>query len=89
MVLDPETKRKVIDKVKLHDNDTGSPEVQIALLTERINKLLDHLKIHKKDYHSRRGLLVLIGRREKLLRYLRKYDPRRYEILVKTLNISK
>jgi small subunit ribosomal protein S15 len=89
MVLDPEIKRKVIDKVKLHDNDTGSPEVQVALLTERINRLLDHLKIHKKDYHSRRGLLVLIGRREKLLRYLKEYDPRRYETLIKTLNISR
>ena len=72
----------VIAENRLHDTDTGSPEVQIALLTQRINHLTEHLKVHKKDFHSRRGLLMLVGRRRRLLDYVRKNDVERYRAIV-------
>lgn len=72
----------VIAENRLHDSDTGSPEVQIALLTQRINHLTEHLKVHKKDFHSRRGLLMLVGRRRRLLDYVRKNDVERYRNIV-------
>lgn len=74
----------VIAEHRLHESDTGSPEVQIALLTQRINHLTDHLKLHKKDFHSRRGLLMLVGRRRRLLDYVRKNDVERYRTIVAT-----
>jgi small subunit ribosomal protein S15 len=74
----------VIAEHRLHDADTGSPEVQIALLTQRINHLTDHLRVHKKDFHSRRGLLMLVGRRRRLLDYVRKNDVERYRAIVAT-----
>ena len=72
----------VIAEHRLHDTDTGSPEVQIALLTQRINHLTDHLRVHKKDFHSRRGLLMLVGRRRRLLDYVRKNDVERYRGII-------
>jgi small subunit ribosomal protein S15 len=74
---------------RLHDTDTGSPEVQIALLTERINHLTDHLKFHKKDHHSRRGLLMLVGQRRRLLDYVRKNDVERYRGIVARLGLRR
>jgi small subunit ribosomal protein S15 len=74
----------VIAEHRLHDTDTGSPEVQIALLTQRINHLTDHLRVHKKDFHSRRGLLMLVGRRRRLLDYVRKNDVERYRAIIAT-----
>ncbi|MBW1989034.1 MAG: 30S ribosomal protein S15, partial [Deltaproteobacteria bacterium] len=71
MVLNPEDKKQVIEKFKTHDQDTGSPEVQVALLTNRITYLTEHFKVHKKDHHSRRGLLKLVGQRRRLLNYLK------------------
>ncbi|MCM8901167.1 30S ribosomal protein S15 [Caldicoprobacter algeriensis] len=87
--MDKELKRQIIDAYKLHENDTGSPEVQIALLTERINHLTEHLKVHKKDHHSRRGLLMMVGRRRALLNYLMKKDIERYRAIVSKLNLRK
>ncbi len=89
MVLNTETKKEIIDKFKLHGNDTGSPEVQIALLSNRINYLTEHFKIHKKDHHSRRGLLKLVGQRRKLLNYLKRSDLTRYQQVIKELGIRK
>jgi len=74
----------VIAEHRLHDADTGSPEVQIALLTQRINHLTDHLRVHKKDFHSRRGLLMLVGRRRRLLDYVRKNEVERYRAIIAT-----
>jgi small subunit ribosomal protein S15 len=71
VVFDTENKKKLIDKFKLHETDTGSPEVQVGLLTYRISSLTEHLKIHKKDHHSRRGLLMMVGRRRRLLNYVK------------------
>ena len=82
-------KDKVITEYKTADNDTGSPEVQIALITFRINALTEHFKMHKKDYHSRRGLLKLVGHRRKLLNYLQKKDKTRYINLIQRLGIRK
>ncbi|MCD6451010.1 MAG: 30S ribosomal protein S15 [Acidobacteria bacterium] len=87
MALTSKEKQMVISKYQLHDRDTGSPEVQIALLTERINHLNEHFKIHKKDHHSRRGLLKMVGQRRRLLRYLNKTDPSRYKELIKKLGL--
>ncbi|MFO7295173.1 MAG: 30S ribosomal protein S15 [Caldicoprobacter sp.] len=87
--MDKELKKQIIDAYKLHENDTGSPEVQIALLTERINHLTEHLKVHKKDHHSRRGLLMMVGRRRALLNYLMKKDVERYRAIVSKLNLRK
>lgn len=89
MVLTPEGKKEIIDRFKLHINDTGSPEVQVALLSNRINYLTDHFKIHKKDHHSRRGLLKLVGQRRKLLNYLKKTEVKRYQDIIKELGIRK
>ena len=76
MVLKAEAKREIIDQFRLHEKDTGSPEVQVAILSNRINTLTDHFKTHKKDHHSRRGLLKLVGQRRRLLNYLRKTDEK-------------
>lgn len=84
-----EQKQGIIGQYRLHENDTGSPEVQIAILTERINHLNDHLKIHKKDHHSRRGLLMMVGQRRGLLDYLAKVDIERYRAIVEKLNLRK
>jgi small subunit ribosomal protein S15 len=89
VVFTPEAKKEIIDRFKLHDKDTGSPEVQIALLTNRITSLNDHFKTHKKDHHSRRGLLKLVGQRRRLLNYLKKIDVLRYRNLIKELGIRK
>lgn len=82
-------KVETIEKYKRHDGDTGSPEVQIALLTERINHLTDHFKVHKKDYHSRRGLLKLVGQRRRLLNYLKKSNLTKYRELIESLGLRK
>ena len=89
VVLTPENKREVIDRFRLNEKDTGSPEVQIALLTSRIKYLTDHFKIHKKDHHSRRGLLKLVGQRRRLLSYLKKRDAAKYRGVIKELGIRK
>lgn len=84
-----ESKKTIIDSFKTHENDTGSPEVQIALLTERINHLNEHLKIHKKDFHSRRGLLKMVGKRRNMLNYLASKDIERYREVISKLNLRK
>ena len=84
-----ERKTEIIEANKLHATDTGSPEVQIAILTDRINHLTEHLKTHKKDHHSRRGLLMMVGQRRGLLNYLTKVDIERYRSIIKRLNIRK
>ncbi|ATY84983.1 30S ribosomal protein S15 [Kyrpidia spormannii] len=89
MALSQERKKELIDTFKVHESDTGSPEVQVALLTEKINTLNEHLKIHKKDFHSRRGLLKMVGQRRSLLNYLRKKDVARYRILIEKLGLRK
>jgi small subunit ribosomal protein S15 len=89
VVLTPESKKEIVDQFKLHQNDTGSPEVQIALLSKRISYLTDHFKIHKKDHHSRRGLLKLVGQRRRLLNYLKRIDVMRYQNIIKELGIRK
>lgn len=89
MALDTTSKKDVIKKFAQGEGDTGSPEVQVALLTEKINKLADHLKTHKKDVHSRRGLLGMVGKRRRLLFYLMKKDPKRYQDISKKLGLSK
>jgi len=88
-MLEPEEKVKIIEKYKLHDLDTGSPEVQIALLTEEIKRLALHLKTHRKDFHSKRGLLKMVAKRRKLLKYLQKEDKKRYQALIKKLGLKK
>ena len=87
MALTKDQKDAVIAKYKKHDNDSGSPEVQIALLTERLNTLGDHFKMHGKDHHSRRGLLKMVGQRKRLLAYLKKKDLEGYRALIKDLGI--
>ncbi len=89
MALQKDEKKEVISKYRLHELDSGSPEVQIALLTERINILTDHFKVHKKDFASRRGLLKMVGRRRKLLDYLKKNRIEKYRSLIKELNLRK
>ena len=89
MALDPARKREIIERFKTHIGDTGSPEVQIALLTTRIKDLTEHFKIHKKDHSSRRGLLKLVGQRRRLLDYLKKRDIARYRKIIKELEIRK
>jgi len=88
VALSAEKKQSIIDDFKLHDRDTGSPEVQIAILTERINYLTRHLQEHKKDFHSRRGLLKMVGRRRRLLNYLKSKDPERYRAILDKLGLS-
>ncbi len=87
MTLQPDRKKSIIEKYRIHETDTGSPEVQIALLTERINYLTEHLKVHKKDHHSRRGLLQMVGQRRGLLNYLNRQDPARYRAIVEKLGL--
>jgi small subunit ribosomal protein S15 len=89
MPLHTEKKQEIISQHKLHESDTGSPEVQIALLTERITYLTDHFKTHIKDHHSRRGLLKLVSKRRHLLDYLRRCDVERYRKVIRTLGIRK
>lgn len=89
MALSAEKKQSIIDDFKLHDRDTGSPEVQIAILTERINYLTRHLQGHKKDFHSRRGLLKMVGRRRRLLNYLKSKDPERYRAILDKLGLRR
>ena len=89
MALTKERKTEIIKKYQLDDKDTGSVEVQVALLTERINELNEHLKVHKHDYHSNRGLLKMVGQRKSLLSYLAKTDVQRYRELVKKLGLRK
>ncbi len=82
-------KSATIGEYRLHETDTGSPEVQVAILTERINHLTEHLKAHKKDHHSRRGLLMLVGRRRRLLDYVKKNDVERYRVLIARLGLRR
>jgi len=89
MALIKEKKTQIIKSSRLHDADTGSPEVQVALLTEKITKLSDHLKLHKKDNHSRRGLLQMVNKRRRLLAYLKRKDDDRYGQVVEKLDLSK
>jgi len=89
MSLSLETKQKVIGKYKNHETDTGSVEVQVALLTARISQLSDHFKVHKKDHHSRLGLLKLVGQRKRLINYLKRVNPNKYKEIVEMLGIRK
>ena len=89
MALSKDRKTELIGNYKTHDSDTGSPEVQVAILSERITYLTEHFKTHAKDHHSRRGLLMLVGRRRRLLDYLKTKDVQRYADLIKRLNIRK
>ncbi|MCF8067163.1 MAG: 30S ribosomal protein S15 [Desulfobacterales bacterium] len=89
MAYTAEDKKTLIEKYKQHDSDTGSPEVQIGLLTHRITYLTDHLRAHKKDHHSRRGLLMLVGRRRRLLSYIKNKDVKRYKTIIETLGLRR
>ena len=89
MALEKDAKRTIVEEFGLHESDTGSPEVQIALLTQRIASITEHLKVHKKDHHTRRGLLMLVGQRRRLLDYIRNKDITRYRKLIKALKIRK
>jgi len=89
VVLTVEEKKGLIDRFKLHEKDTGSPEVQVGLLTHRIQYLTEHLKIHKKDHHSRRGLLMLVGRRRRLLNYVKSKDVKRYRGIIEELGLRR
>ena len=88
-MLTKDSKHKIITDFKLHETDTGSPEVQVAILTQRINELTDHLRIHKKDHHSRRGLLKMVGLRRRLLNYLRENDIERYRTVIARLGLRR
>ncbi len=88
-MLRKEQKGNIIENNRLHEKDTGSPEVQIAILTSRINDLTEHLKVHAKDHHSRRGLLKMVGHRRNLLNYLKKVDIERYRAVIAKLGIRK
>ncbi len=87
MALVKEAKQDIVTGNRIHESDTGSPEVQVALLTARINQLQEHLAVHKKDHHSRRGMLIMIGRRQRLLNYLARVDVERYRTLVGKLGL--
>ncbi len=89
MSVTAERKDEIIKEYATHEGDTGSPEVQVAIITERILNLTDHLKTHKKDFHSRRGLLVMVGQRRRLLDYLKRKDQARYEALIKRLGLRR
>ena len=89
MVLTTDNKKELIDRFKTHETDTGSPEVQIGLLTHRISYLTEHLKIHKKDHHSRRGLLMMVGRRRRLLNYIKNNDIKRYRSIIEALGLRR
>ena len=88
-MMDKELKQQIIESNRVHETDTGSPEVQIAILTNRINHLNEHLKVNKKDLHSRRGLLMMVGKRRGLLNYLQKKDIERYRALISKLGLRK
>ncbi len=87
--IDPETKKKIIAEYATTEGDTGSPEVQVALLTHRISHLTEHLKSHKHDHHTRRGLLLLVGQRRRLLNYMQKQDINRYRSIVERLGLRR
>ncbi len=87
--MDKEIKQQIIEAYKIHEGDTGSPEVQIAVLTHRINQLTEHLKVNKKDFHSHRGLLRMVGHRRSLLNYLQKKDIGRYRAIIEKLGLRK
>ena len=89
MSINAETKSKVVSEFKRTETDTGSPEVQIGLLTHRISYLTEHLKTHKKDHHSRRGLLMMVGRRRRLLNYVKNNDVKRYRTIIETLGLRR
>jgi small subunit ribosomal protein S15 len=89
MSIAPAKKQEVIATYKTHEKDTGSPEVQVAILTERINHLSKHLESHRKDFTSRRGLLMMVGQRSRLLKYLQRKDPKRYQSVIQRLGIRK
>ncbi len=89
MAITKERKNEIINEFKTHENDTGSPEVQIAVLTEEIQNLNEHLRVHKKDHHSRRGLLKMVGKRRNLLTYLRNKDVTRYRKLIERLGLRR
>lgn len=89
MALEKDEKTGIIDSYQVHTSDTGSPEVQVALLTERINQLIEHLRTHIHDHHSRRGLLKLVGRRRRLLNYLQSRDKERYRAVIERLGLRR
>jgi len=89
LTLAKEQKQEIIKRYQIHEMDTGSPEVQIAILTERINLLTEHLKVHTKDHHSRRGLLKMVGERRRLLNYLKRQSMERYNNIIKSLGLRK
>ncbi|HOQ67091.1 MAG TPA: 30S ribosomal protein S15 [Candidatus Atribacteria bacterium] len=89
MALTKEKKQEIIEQFRIHETDTGSPEVQIAILTERIKDLTEHLKNHPKDFHSRRGLFLMVGQRRRLLNYLKKYHVDRYYAVIEKLGLRK
>ena len=89
MSITDEKKQELIGSYKVHESDTGSPEVQIAILTERIRNLTEHFKVHKKDFHSRRGLLKMVSQRRRLLDYLKKHKRERYQEIIKRLGLRK
>ena len=89
MALEGDEKKKILKEFAQHEGDTGSPEVQVALLTERIKRLTEHLKDHKQDVHSRRGLLQMVNKRRRILIYLTRKDPERYKSILKKLGLSK
>ena len=89
MALATDSKNEVITKYRAHKTDTGSPEVQVAILSQRILQLMDHFKMHSKDHHSRRGLLSMVARRRRLLKYLKSRNPERYKTLIQSLGIRR
>ncbi len=89
MSITAERKTQVVSDYARHEGDTGSPEVQVAILSERIGNLTEHLKSHKKDFHSRRGLLIMVGQRRRLLDYLKRKDVKRYEALIQRLGLRR
>lgn len=89
MSMEKEKRQEIIEKYRVHNTDTGSPEVQVAILTERINGLTEHFKTHQKDHHSRRGLLKMVGKRKRLLEYLKRNDHDRYAKLIGSLGLRK
>jgi len=89
MATTPEAKTTIVGTYRIHNSDTGSPEVQVALLTDRITYLTEHFKTHAKDHHSRRGLLLLVGKRRRLLDYLKREHPERYRVLIHKLGLRK
>jgi small subunit ribosomal protein S15 len=89
MPLAAEEKAKLISEYRLHKSDSGSPEVQVAILSHRIRQLTEHFKVHKKDHHSRRGLLMMVAKRRRLLEYVKRKDPERYQALIQRLGIRR